>query len=343
MKPKKMLALIMVLVMGMMLIACSGDPGNKAPEGSSDAGDDGKITIGITLMAYNHPFFQDMLAMAKKTAADLGVEIIDLDGGGDVQKQLEGIEDLISGAKIDALCLNPVDSAAIVPAVEAANAAGIPVITIDVRSEDGDIVAHVSSNNLEIGTKQGEYAVEKLREKNGSEKGTVLIIGFPQITSMRERAEGFKEVLSQYPDIEIVEQNAVQMTIESAQTTMEDLQQKYTVGKIDLVYGTNADMGLGALAAEESANRNDYMVFGVDDNPEILAALQDPNSQYTSTVIQSPTDMAKIGVELAVKAAKGEAIDKDYYPTELILCNKDTVADYMAKYNATQKMLEPYK
>ncbi|MEA5004062.1 MAG: sugar ABC transporter substrate-binding protein, partial [Christensenella sp.] len=241
---KKVLVLVLVVAMAVTaFVGCAAPAAQESSAAPSEsaaapsesaAGEesaapaaDGDITIGLTLMDYNFPFFQDMLAAAKKEAEAQGVKLIDLDGAGDVQKQLEGVEDMISGTKVNALILNPVDSAAISPATLEANTAGIPVVTVDVRSEQGDTVAHVASNNMDIGREAGKYAVELLKERNGSEKGKVLIIGYPQITSIADRAAGFKEVMEQYPDVEVVEQDPTNLNVQEAQALMDNLIQTY--------------------------------------------------------------------------------------------------------------------
>ncbi|WP_066646847.1 sugar ABC transporter substrate-binding protein [Christensenella timonensis] len=315
-----------------------------ASEGAESAAPaaDGDITIGLTLMDYNFPFFQDMLAAAKKEAEAQGVKLIDLDGAGDVQKQLEGVEDMISGTKVNALILNPVDSAAISPATLEANAAGIPVVTVDVRSEQGDVVAHVASNNMDIGREAGKYAVELLKERNGSEKGKVLIIGYPQITSISDRAAGFQEIMEQYPDIEVVEQDPTNLNVQEAQTLMENLTQTYPEGTLDIVYGANATNAVGVISATEAAGRTDYDIIGVDDDPEILNAIS-KNGVTAATVVQAPIEMGKLAVQIAVKAAKGETIDESEVATPLTVVTRETYADFMKTYEQNQKDIEAYK
>jgi ribose transport system substrate-binding protein len=324
--------------------AASEEP--AAEEQSSEAADtpatDGDLTIGLTLMDYNFPFFQDMLAAAKQQAEKEGVKLIDLDGAGDVQKQLEGVEDMINGTKVNALILNPVDSAAISPATLEANEAGIPVVTVDVRSDSGDVLAHIASNNLDIGREAGKYALELLKERNGSEKGKVLVIGYPQITSISDRAAGFKEIMDEYPDIELVEQDPTNLNVQEAQTLMENLTQTYPEGSLDIVYGANATNAVGVISATEAAGRTDYEVIGVDDDPEILNAIS-RNGATAATIVQQPMEMGRLAVEIAVKAAKGEEITEPEIATSLVVVTRDNYDEFMQTYEANQKEIEPYK
>lgn len=311
---------------------------DKTEEGSTD-----KIRIGLTLMDYNFPFFQDMLAMAKYTAEQQGVELIDIDGAGDVQKQLQSVEDLIAASNVDGLFLNPVDSEAISPATLQANEEGIPVVTVDVRSSQGDVIAHVASNNIEIGREAGKYAVEMLKERNGSEKGVVFVMGFSQITSIRDRADGFTEILSAFPDIQIVQKDPIGLNVQDALEVWEDQMQTFPEGKIDIVYGANCSNATGILSATESAGRTDFAIIGVDDDPILNAALENPNSPYAASVVQSPTEMGKIGIELCVKAAKGESIDEKEVATPVKLVTKETYAEFKKEVEKIQAMIADYK
>lgn len=357
---KKLLILMLVIAMALMaFMGCSASsnvkdsPSSSAPADDSpvtsapadnapEAADGDEIVIGVTLMDYNFTFFQDMLAMMKKTAERLGIRLADIDGQGDVQKQLQGVEDLIAAGEIDALILNPVDSAAIASGTLAANDAGIPVITVDVRSQSGDVLAHVASNNLDIGREAGKYTLELLKKRNGDYKGNVLLIEYPQITSIADRGNGFLEIMEQYPEIQVVKQAPTNLNVAESQALMENLLQTYPAGSLDVVYGSNSTNSLGIIAAAEAAGRNDFDIVCVDDDPTILAALE-KNSSTAATIVQSPTEMGRISVELAVKAAKGEKIEESEVATELKVVTRDNIKEFLASYEAMQAELEPYK
>jgi ribose transport system substrate-binding protein len=359
---KKLLVLVLVVAMVMVsFIGCSttgpgeakpsADTPSEAPAEVSEAPSseapaapaDEQIVVGLTLMDYNFPFFQDMLAMAKLTADKLGVKLIDLDGAGNVETQLTGVEDMVNGMGIDALFLNPVDTDAIGPATLEANEAGIPVVTVDVRSAQGDVVAHVASNNTDIGREAGKYAVQLLKEKYGSEKGTVLMMGYPQITSMRDRMAGFEEIIAQYPDIELIKRDPIDLNVQEALNLMDDLLQTYPEGKLDVVYGANATNAVGINSATEAAGRSDFAIIGVDDDPELLNALQREGSPFAATVVQYPTEMGRLGVEIAVAAAKGETIPEKEVATAIKLITRDTIKQFLDDSAATQEAIKPYK
>jgi len=348
MKKKLVMILVLMLLLAVPLSACTPATTTTATTGTNAATTAAttaskEIVIGLTLMDYNFPFFQDMLAMAKLTADKLGVKLVDLDGAGNVQTQLVGVEDMISGMKINALVLNPVDTDAIGPAVLEANKAGIPVVTVDVRSSKGEVVAHVASNNIDIGREAGKYAVEVLKTKYGSEKGVVLMMGYPQITSMRDRMSGFEEIIAKYPEIKLIKKDPIDLNVQEALNLMDDLLQTYPVGKLDVAFGANATNAVGINSATEAAGRTDFAIVGVDDDPELINALQREGSPFAATVVQYPTEMGRIGVEVAVAAAKGETIPEKEIGTAIKLITRDTVAQFLADGAATQEAIKPYK
>ncbi|MFQ5343827.1 MAG: substrate-binding domain-containing protein, partial [Anaerolineae bacterium] len=98
-----------------------------------------KITLGLSLSTLNNPFFVTLQEGAQKAADQLGVELVVVDSQDDSAKEATNLEDLIQ-RKVDALLINPTDADAVVPSVQKANEAGIPVFTIDRSASGGDVV-----------------------------------------------------------------------------------------------------------------------------------------------------------------------------------------------------------
>lgn len=353
---KKVLAVLTAGIIGVSLLAgCGGENSssetkstqeNAAEEKTEGKADQSKVAsgdkvIGMSLMAFNHPFMQDIMKSAMYTAEEAGYTVSAVDANWDAATQQQGLEDLISSGKMKALFVNAVDGDAIVPVVEEANKAGIPVITVDTKSNGGEVFAHAASDSKEIGKMAGEYAAKLLKEKNGMEKGKAIVINYPQVTSMAERVSGFKEELSQYPEIEIIEKNVLELTPESAQALMDDLIQTYPEGSFDLLFAANATTGVGANAVTESANRTDYPVIAVDDDPELIAALQ-RGKQFKGMVVQDGIDIGKKGMELCIAAAEGKNTDENIVATRISLVTNENLEEYQEEYAKRQKVIESY-
>src|SRR4029077_3096046 len=129
-----------------------------------------KVKIGASYMTLNNIFFDPMNASASEAAKKAGADYIVEDSRLDISRQIDGVENLVAQS-VSAIILNPVDSDAIVPAVLSANKANIPVFTIDVKSHGGNVVSHITSDNVEAGRLAGDFVAQRLPP--GSKVGIV--------------------------------------------------------------------------------------------------------------------------------------------------------------------------
>lgn len=329
------------VLMLLIVLLCGSCVTNQSKNSEIDKDDE--IVVAITLMDYGFPFFQDILAMAKLKAEQMNVKLIDLDGKGSMENQANIINDFLYAMEVDVICLNPVDSEAVGSLVLEANDMDIPIVTVDVGTGSGYVNAHVASNNVEIGKVAARYTIEQLKKKYGDARGTVIAVGYPQISSMRQRIQGFEEVLSDYSSIELVIRNPIKLNSDKNMRLMDDLIQSYPMGSVDIVFGASGTTTSGLLAATEAAGRTDFQLISVDNPPEIMNKLSDENSVLTATVVQFPTQMAEQAIEICVRIAKGENIKNKEVNTQIELVTKETASDYLSRMKDIELMLDPYK
>ena len=135
----------------------------------------------------------------KEVAEAGGAKVMLVDGQNDIAKQIADIEDLLT-LGIDVLVINPSDEQGIVPAIKAANKAGVPVITIDRGAGGGEVAVHVGFDNYKAGYDAGVY----IAKMNG-EKGKVAQLEGQAGTSVaRERSQGLIDAIAKYPQMEVV-------------------------------------------------------------------------------------------------------------------------------------------
>ncbi len=133
-----------------------------------------------------------------------GWEVVTITSGGDAQKQLNDINDLIA-RKVNAIVAVPDDSAGICQAVKAAKAAKIPFYTIDRAPSGCEIDMVVLSDNYLAGKQAGEAMVAFLKERSGSAKGKVLeITGNLAQNVAQLRGSGFNDVIKKNPGITVI-------------------------------------------------------------------------------------------------------------------------------------------
>ncbi|MBE3598535.1 MAG: ribose ABC transporter substrate-binding protein RbsB [Limnochordaceae bacterium] len=270
-------------------------------------------TLGLSISTLNNPFFVDLKEGAESKAAALGVRLVVLDAQNDPSRQLSGIEDLIA-QKVDALLINPTDSSAIVPAVLAANRAGIPVLTVDRGADGGKVVSHIASDNVAGGRMAGQLIVQIL----GGRGKVVELVGIPGTSAARDRGAGFNEVVKKHPGIEVVAQQEAGFDRARGLTVMENILQAQP--RIDAVFAHNDEMALGAITAIEAAGRaKEIKVVGFDATADAVKAVQD--GRMLATIAQKPRLMGELAVETATRLLKGEKVDA-YIPVPLELVTK---------------------
>jgi len=266
-------------------------------------------TLGVVISTLNNPFFVTLKDGAEEKAKELGVELVIYDAQDDSAKMTSSMEDLIQ-KKVGAILVNPTDADAVVPSILKANAAGIPVFTIDRGATSGEVVTHIASDNVAGGKMAGEFLAEKI----GGKGKVVELVGIPGTSAARDRGKGFHEAMEGYPDIEIVASQAADFNRDRGLAVFENILQAQP--EIDGVFAHNDEMVLGAIAAAEAAGRKGIVFVGFDAVGDAVKAVKD--GRLAATVAQQPKEMGLLGVEYAVKYLEGEAIP-DSVPVPLML------------------------
>lgn len=298
-------------LMLVLLVGCS----TKAPGTSDTKKEDKKddtVKIGLSISTLNNPFFVSLKEGAEAEAKAKGAEIIVVDAQNDSAKQVSDIEDLIQKG-IDVLLVNPTDSAAVTAAIESANSAKIPVITVDRSAEGGKVVAHIASDNVAGGKMAGDFILEKLGKKGK----VVELEGIAGSSAARERGEGFHKSIDPVSDIKVVAKQAADFDRAKGLSVMENILQANK--DIKAVFAHNDEMALGAVEALEAAGLKDVIVVGFDANEDAVKAVE--AGTMAATVAQKPTIIGQQGVATAVKVAAGEKVDK-FIPVGLELIKK---------------------
>lgn len=259
-------------------------------------------TIGFSVSTLANPFFVSMKEGGEAKAKELGVRLITMDAQDSPEKQISQVEDLIA-RKVDVIILNPVDSNAVVSAVLAANKARIPVITVTRPSNGGEVVQHLSVDNIFAGKLIGEELARVLKGK-----GNVAILeGRPGVPSATDRQKGFLEALKSQPGIKVVVSLTANYSREEGARVMEDILQAHP--NLDAVYCHNDEMALGAIRTIIAAKRKERIkVFGIDAIADARKAIQD--GDMVATVKQQPFYHMGKAVESAFKVMRGERVEK---------------------------------
>lgn len=264
--------------------------------------------VGLSLSTLNNPFFVTLRDGAQQMADELGIALIVADAQDNPAKQLNDMEDLIQ-QRVHMILVNPTDSDAIVTAVEAANDAGIPVITVDRGANGGKVLAHIASDNVAGGRMAGEYVASLI----GASGNVVELEGILGTSAARDRGRGFNEVIATYPGIRVVARQTANFNRAEGLIVMENILQAQP--NIQAVFAHNDEMALGAIEAIKSAGKlGEIMVVGFDAVDDAVAAVQ--NGEMAATVAQQPAKMGELGVLKAFEYLSTHTI---YIPVDLQL------------------------
>lgn len=268
--------------------------------GCSSSGSSGK-TIGLAVSTLNNPFFVDLRDGAQAAADKAGYKLIVLDAQNDTAKQASQIEDLIT-KKVSVILVNPTDSNAVVPAIEQANKAGIPVVTVDRGAAGGKVAAHVASDNVAGGKMAGDLILQL----TGSKGKIAELEGIPGTSAARDRGKGFHQAVDGKADLKVVAKQPADFDRAKGLKVMENILQANP--DIVAVFAHNDEMALGALEAIKAAGKEGKIqVVGFDATADAVKAVKD--KKMAATVAQKPKDIGRIGVETAQKVIEGKTVD----------------------------------
>ena len=266
--------------------------------------DNADIKIGFSSKDNSDTFVAAIADAAEAEAKELGVELLMYDAGGDVNKQISDCETLLA-AGVDALVVIPQSVEGSAPVVSMANDAGVPIIVDNGDIGDKNYTAFVGCTDQESGELLGKWFMEE----SGLEKGSkVAIIEGPMGQSGQVgRMAGFEEVgMLDYFDV--VATQTANWKRDEAMALAEDWITTYG-DDLKAIICENDDMGMGALSAAQAAGRDDIIIGGVDGLDDAVQAVKD--GSYGVSVLQDSAGQGRVGVDVAVAAAKGEEVEPD--------------------------------
>ncbi|MCP1507076.1 inositol transport system substrate-binding protein [Pseudomonas marginalis] len=285
------------------------------------------LKIGVSMSQFDDTYLTNVREYMDKQAKSYpkgdGVQLQFEDARADVVKQLSQVENFIS-QKVDAIIVNPVDTASTARISKSALEAGIPLVYVNRRPDQKDLpkgVAAVTSNDEEAGRMQMQYIAEKL----GGKGKVVILLGDLANNSTTNRTKGIKEVLAKYPQIKIEQEQTGIWLRDRGMTLVNDW---LTQGReFNAVLANNDEMAIGAAMALKSAGTKpgSVLIAGVDGTPDGLNAIT--KGEMTVSVFQDANGQAVGSVEAARKMAKKETIEQNIViPFKLI--TPDNVKDF---------------
>lgn len=265
-----------------------------------------KLKIAFIPGIASDPFFLAMEKGARAAADKLGVELVWQGSASEYSPQSQmPFVDAALADDIDALILVPTDPDSLQPAVVRAEAAGIPVITVDTTvSDQAYLTAHITGDNVD----GGRQAAKTLAEQIGGEGKVFIMSGSPGATTNTLREQGFREELaSNFPKIEIVGREYANSQPANATSAVNTV----LLNHPDLagIFAIDGTSGTGTIAALRNNNAvGKVKLVGYDAYKAQVDALQE--GVFTALVAQQPAKEAELALEYAKAKVTGEGADK---------------------------------
>ncbi|MEE4137999.1 sugar ABC transporter substrate-binding protein [Pseudomonas viridiflava] len=283
--------------------------------------------IGVSIARVDDNFMTYVRNGLDDAARQEGVQIQFEDAQGDVVRQLNQVQGFLN-QKVDAVIVLPVDTSATASMTRAAVAAKIPLVYVNRHPDERKLptgVVTVASNDIEAGQLQMRYLAEKL-----GGKGTLAIImGDLAQNATHDRTEGVKQILKDYPNIKVVEQQSAEWQRSKGM----DLTSNWLLAgsRFDPIIANNDEMAIGAAMALQQAGKakGEVAIVGIDGLPDGLAAIK--RGMLVASVFQDPKAQAASAMQSAIRMIKGEPVTADVWvPFQLI--TPENLATFEQRY-----------
>ena len=247
-------------------------------------------------------FWTSVCEGGRMAARELGVELTvmgpELESETDLQNQmiLEAI-----AQKPDAIALTPSGYQETIPYAEQIEEAGITLVLMDSTMEKEMGESLIATDNFEAGSKMGVYMKQFVDEET-----VIGVVGHVQGSSTAtERERGFRDGLGEAQK-QIAEVVFCDSSEDKAYDLTCDLLKRYP--NMNLIVGLNEYSAVGAARAVKDLGISGHChMAGFDSSLEEIQLLEE--GIFDAIVIQKPFNMGYLGIETAVRAARGREVE----------------------------------
>ena len=272
---------------------------------------DREVKIGYIVKSLDNSFWQAIKtgveeeAKALKDAGyNVTIDVVGAQGESDTQGQLALMQDMVN-KKYDVIIFNPISDANMVPAIEEAQKAGIPIITGNQQfTTDPKVPYFFGVSEFYSGTVAANYIIEAL----GPEGGEISIVsGIANNNAARARTSSFEAAIAaaNNPNLKIVDVQNADWDRGKAKDVVDTQLKKYP--NIKAVYANNDTMAMGALEAVRGVGKvGEILVAGIDATDEALESIK--KGELTFSVAAFPELYGKIPLEMAFRLLAGQNV-----------------------------------
>lgn len=284
--------------------------------------------IGFANASVSNSWRVKMRDMLVEAADELNVELVESDAHDDASTQISNIEAMLQQG-LDAILITPAVEDAVNPGIEAAYAAGIPVILFDRTASTEDYHHFVGWTDENNGAACAQMMVDALTEKYGEPRGKIVALdSIAGSGTDNGQKAGQEKVFSQYPNIEIVARQYTDFEESKGKSAMEDFLNRFAPGEIDGVISQDGGVTLAAWDAIVEAGRDGEGLIIVNaDGINGVAKLVKEGKVYGFT--QFPCAASVEALKLAIATLEGsDPADKIVVKAPIVV-TADNIDDYV--------------
>lgn len=296
---------VLGIVAALILTACGSTSGPTSASGGKLA-PGASFKLGVSLTFNNTDFWTNYIAYETKFAHQYDATLIGpLVANNNAAQQITDVHTLIQeGAQ--ALIINPVDSAAISPALDYAASKNIPVVTVDVAPSSGKVSMIVRADNVAYGQESCNFIATHATSKSGH---IAVLEGDLASVNGQDRTNGCLQTLkSQYPNFQIVQYATKWDTPTAVNDAKTALSTYPDLRGIYVQWSAPED---GILAAEKAAGKltpvgssSHIVLIGNDGTPHEHALIR--ANQLDASISQPANSYAQYAIFYARAALEGK-------------------------------------
>jgi ribose transport system substrate-binding protein len=235
------------------------------------------------------PYFLQVAAGLNQAAAELQVHVA-LIGPESYDTAMENSEfQRIAATKPAGMLVSVADAKLMTPSIDAAIAAGIPVLTVDSDAESSKRLFFVGTDNDDAGQMGGRLLADKLQGEGNI--AALYTVGQP---NLERRLEGYKSVIASHPKMKLVDTADLKGDPTAAFDAAESLLNKGKP-KIDAFILLEGQSGQ-QVAEILKRDSKKMVVIAMDALPPTLDAIE--QGWITASVAQKPFTMGYVGLRM---------------------------------------------
>jgi len=309
------MAVILLLILSMASCGTKVTTEQDLPDQQIEENDGVKtyseLVVGYSQIGAESEWRTGNTASIKEAAAELGVELLFSDAQQKQENQIKAIRTFIA-QQVDIIGVSPVVETGWESVFQEAKEAGIPIILVDRRATVSEdlYVTFLGSDFIEEGRNAARIMVDLLDGKGN----IVELVGTEGSAPAIDRAIGFREILGDYPQMNIIASENGDFTRAKGREVMEGFLNAHG-DQIDALYAHNDDMAIGAIRAIEDYGLKpgeDIKIVSIDAIRDAFQAMID--GKINATVECNPL-LGPQFFELALKVVNGEKVPK-WIPSE---------------------------